>query len=108
MSKAGIEKVREAEIAAENARKTAEDQADQLVAAGKKEARELIADAERRADKDYRLALEAAEKVAAERYQALIDSQAQACEKIKSEGRSRIDGVVDEIVGKVVGIYGNS
>ena len=108
MSKADIELVRAAESAAALARKQAEDDAAQIVAEGRKEAKDLLDNASKEADKLYKEAIDKAEAEAAAIYQKLIDEEAAACEKIMQGGRSNMDGVTDFIVGKVVGINGNS
>lgn len=104
MSIADIEKVRAAESAAEALRKKAEDEMVQIISAGKKEAKDLIEKAGKDADDAYRKAIEKAETKASDAYDKAIEAQKEVCEKIKAEGRAKIDGVIDDIVGKVVGI----
>lgn len=108
MSIAGIEKVKEAEAAADKIRKNAEDAANAIVAEGRKEARAMIDDAEKKAEAEYRKVLAKAEEKASKLYQDKIDMEQQTCEAIKAEGRKNLVEVVDTIVGKVVDIYGNS
>lgn len=103
MSIADIEKVRAAESAANAAKKKAEEDAAQIIADGKKEARDLLDKAAKDADGIYREALDAAEKKASELYDEIIAKEKLACEKIKENGRAKITGVVDDIVGKVMG-----
>lgn len=104
MSIADIEKVRAAESAAETLRKKAEDEKAQIIAAGRKEAKDLIEKAGKDAEDAYRKAIEMAEVKASKAYENTIEAQKEACEKIKAEGRAKIDGAIDDIVGKVVGI----
>lgn len=108
MSIAGIEKVREAESAADKMRKSADDEAAQIVADGKKEAKALLDQAEKDAESEYKAMIAKAEEEAGKIYQVKIDAEQQACEKIKSAAEAKKSSVVDTIVGKVVGSYGNS
>ena len=108
MSIAGIEKVRETELEAERIRKSAEEQASQVVADGKREAKSMLEQASKDAQKAYREAMEKAETEAEEIYNAKISEQQKLCETIKSDARAGMDSVVDKIVGKVVESYGNS
>ncbi len=108
MSIAGIEKVRETELEAERIRKSAEEQASQIVADGKREAKSILEQASKDAEKAYREAMEKAETEAEEIYNARISEQRKLCETIKSDARAGMDSIVDKIVGKVVESYGNS
>ncbi|MCQ2567183.1 MAG: hypothetical protein MJ127_02095 [Mogibacterium sp.] len=104
MSIADIEKVRAAEAAAEALRRKAEEEMAQIISSGKKEARDLIEKAGKDAEDAYKAAIEKADKLASEAYDKTIEAQKAVCEKIKTDGRAKIDGVIDDIVGKVTGI----
>ncbi len=108
MSKADIEVVRAAELAADSARKSADDEAASVIAEGKKKARDLIEQSRKDADSLYKSAMDAAEAEAGKVYQEIIDKEQKACDLIKETGRAGIDDVADTIVRKVVGIDGNS
>lgn len=108
MSIAGIEKVREAEAAADKARKSADEEAAAILASGKKEAKAILDKAEKEADADYKATIAKAETEAADLYQSRIDKEKLACEKIKSDARGNLDAAVEKIIGKVVDVYGNS
>ena len=108
MSIADIEKVRAAETKAEEIRKKAEDDMAQIIAAGKKEAKDLIDKTTKEAEKSYKEVIDKAEAEAAKLYEETIEAQKDACEKIKTDGRAKIGAVIDDIVGKVVDIDGNS
>jgi V/A-type H+-transporting ATPase subunit G/H len=108
MSIAGIEKVRAAETEADEMRKSAEDEAAQIIASGKKEARAILDEAEGAGSGEYKAVMAEAEEEAARLYQERIDREQAACEKIRADARRNMDAAVDLIVGKVVGTYGNS
>ncbi len=108
MSIAGVEKVRDAERKAESIRKDSDEAAKQTVASAKKEAAELVELARREAEEEYKEVMKRADAEADKLYQEIIDAEESACGRIKEDGQAKLDDVVDNIVGKVVGIYGNS
>lgn len=103
MSIADIKKVKDAEASAAEIRKQAELDAAQLIADGKKEARSLLEKASKDAEDYYKSQVSEAEKQAGAKYDEIIDREKLACEKIKENGRTKLSGVVDGIVRKVVG-----
>lgn len=102
MSIADIKKVKDAEASAAEIRKQAELDAAQLIADGKKEAKSLLEKAGKDADDFYKSKISEAEKQAGTKYDAIIEKEKLACEKLKENGRTKLSGVVDEIVRKVV------
>ena len=108
MSIAEMKKIRAAESDAKDMRKKAEDDMAQIIASGRKEARDLIEKTVKDSEEAYRAAIAKAEAEASQIFEKTIAQEQDACEKIKSDGRSRMDNVIDDIVGKVVGINGNS
>ena len=108
MSIADIQKIRAAESEAQDIRKKAEDEMAQIIASGKREAKDLIESTRKQSDDAYKAAISAAEKKAADLFADTIAREQETCEKIKNDGRSRMGEVIDDIVGKVVGINGNS
>lgn len=108
MSIAGIEKVKEAEAAAEKIRKNSETEAAGIIAAGKKEAKAVIEGVQKEGDTEYKIKMSKAETEAQGLYQKRIDEEKKTCEEIKVEGRKNMGHAVDTIVGKVVNVYGNS
>ena len=104
MSIADIKKVRDAEDKAANIRKQSELDAAQIIADGKKEAKDLLDKTNKDAETYYKAQIEKAESQAAAAYDEIIAKEQKACEKIKEGGRAKIGGVVDEIVRKVVSI----
>lgn len=108
MSIAGMEKVKGAEAAADKIKKSAEEEAARIIADGKRETKELLEQAEKDAEAGYQQILDEAERDAAKLYQERVDEEQQVCEQIKAAGREHLAEVVDLIVGKVEGTYGNS
>ena len=108
MSIAGVEKVKESEMKAEDIRKQADEAAKQIAVSAKKEAADLIELSKKEAEDTYKAVMKQAEVEADSLYQDIIDAQKEECKKIKEDGQAKIDEVVDNIVRKVVGIYGNS
>lgn len=108
MSIAGIEKVRDAEMLADQIKKSSEEAAAQIIADGKKEAKALIDEAERKGAAAYKAAITSAEVEADKLYKARIAEEQEACNQFKSAARGNLPQAVDVIVGKVVGTYGNS
>lgn len=108
MSKADIEKVKNAESEADKIKKKAHDEAAERIAEGNKEAKDIFDAAKKKADELYNSAIEKAEAEAADIYQKMIDKETEVCEKIKADGRVNLGKVADFIVGKVVDINGNS
>ncbi len=108
MSIVGIEKVREAELEAERLKKSADDEASEIIADGKRKARELLDQAAKDAEAAYKKAIEEAETEASAIYDKKIAEEKASCEKIKENAQADFDSVVDSIAGKVVGSYGNS
>ena len=108
MSIAGIEKVREAEIRAAQIRKESEEAAAQIIADGKREAKMLLEEADRKGNEAYRAAMQTAETKAEALYQERIDLGAAACKELKSAARENLSRAAETIIGKVVGTYGNS
>lgn len=104
MSIADIKRVRDAEEQAANIKKQSELDAAQIVADGKKEAKDLLDKANKDAENFYKAQIEKAEEQATAAYDEIIAKEQAACEKIKEGGRAKIGGVVDDIVRKVVSI----
>ena len=102
MSIADIKKVKDAESQAADIKKQAELDAAQLIADGKKEAKSLLEKASKDADEFYKQKISDAEQQAGKKYDEIINQEKLACEKIKENGRTKLSGIVDEIVRKVV------
>ena len=108
MSIADMKKIRAAEAEALDIRKKAEDDMAQIIASGRKEARDLVESTRKASEDAYKASIAEAEKKASEIFEQTLAGEKAACEKIKADGRSRMDDVIDVIIGKVVGINGNS
>lgn len=108
MSKADIEAIRACESEANLLRKKGEDEAARILAEGKKKATDLLDTASKEAENSYKQIIEKAESVASEIYRKIIDEEDKACDQIRQNGRASIEKAADYIVGKVVGINGNS
>lgn len=108
MSIAGIEKVREAEIAADKLRKEADDRAAAIVAEGRKEAEKIGEQAEKEAEEKYKTVIARAAEEADKIYDEKIAFERKVCEDIKAGGRERVDEAVGAIIRRVVNSDGNS
>lgn len=108
MSKADIEKVKIAESEADKIKKTAHEEAADIIAEGKKKAIEMSDTAKRKSDEIYKSSIEKAEAEAAKTYQETIGKETKVCDKIKADGRNKLGEVADFIVRKVVDTDGNS
>lgn len=108
MSEQRLKRVRQAEIAAEKARKQADEDAAAIVSNGNKEARNLLDSAEKEAKADYDAKLARADSKAEADFRERVDKEQRVCDNIKSHAHVSMNEAVDLIVGKVMGSNGNS
>lgn len=108
MSIEDIEKIKDVEKAAKKIRRAADDEAVRIVAAGRREAKDMTDCAEREADAEYAKAIKSAETEADKMYLKRMELKSKECEAFKESVAARVDKAADLIAGKVVGTYGDS
>lgn len=107
MSIESVERVKEAELKAEEIKKNAEEKAKHIISDARKEARLIIEKSEIDADIKHKEIIEEAKKRAEMLYKEKIDNEREKCSKIKADGREHIGQAIDVIVRKVVNPDGN-
>lgn len=108
MSIESVEKVKQAELAAAEVRKKAEEDAAKIIRDAKKEAKAILEKADADADIKYREVISRAEERADAIYKGKIEEEQGMCANIKAEGREHIGEAIEAIVRKVVKSDGNS
>lgn len=108
MSIENMRQISQAEEEAVRVRKEAQAEAKRTLDAGRKEAAALLEGARARADEAYRQAMDRAEAKAQESYEEHLKAVGKECEAMRALAQGHKEDAVKVIIGKVVGISGNS
>ena len=107
MSIESVERVKEAELKAGAIRKTADENAKEIISNAKIESNRIIEEAKIDADIRHDEIIEKAKEKAEIIYKEKIQKERENCSVIKAEGRDHIDKAVEAVVRKVVSPDGN-